>query len=330
MNIRFIKIPHKQNSDMHKLKYRLYYVIIGFTSAVVLLFIFNFDSPNSSISKNSNIQFPQGYSVVSPYIPEQLDFCGENVPLENIDVRERIEREFIVQTYYHSASVLSLKRINRWFPVIEEILKEKGIPDDFKYLALAESGLANVVSPAGATGYWQFMKDAGKSYGLIINKEIDERYNVEKSTYAACDYLLDARKKFGSWTLAAASYNKGQNGISNQLGRQKATNYFNLVLNEETSRYIPRIISLKYVMRNPKRYGFDVNHDQLYPPYNTYKVKLDTAVAHFADYAKLHGLNYKTLKLFNPWLRDNYLTNKKKKRYFITLPKKGSFYIIPD
>ncbi len=315
---------------MHKFQNKLYYVVIGFTLAVFLLFIFNFDSPNSSVSKNSNMQFPQGYSVVSPYVPEQLDFCGELVPLKNIDVRERIEREFIVQTYYHSASVLSLKRINRWFPIIEKILEEKGIPDDFKYLALAESGLANVVSPAGATGYWQFMKDAGKSYGLIINKEVDERYNIEKSTYAACDYLLEGREKFGSWTLAAASYNKGQNGITNQLERQKATNYYNLVLNEETSRYISRIIALKYVMKNPKRYGFDINDDQLYPEYKTYKVKLDTPVTHFADYAKLYGLNYKTLKLFNPWLRDNYLTNRKKKRYFITLPKKGSFYIIPD
>ena len=197
MNIGFIKIPHKQNNGMNKIKHKIYYIGIGFALAIFLLFIFNFDSPNSSISKNSNIHFPQGYSVVSPYIPEQLNFCGEEVPLESIDVRERIEREFIVQTYYHSASVLSLKRINRWFPLIEEILEEKGVPDDFKYLAIAESGLANVVSPAGATGYWQFMKDAGRSYGLIINKEVDERYNIEKSTYAACDYILDAREKFG-------------------------------------------------------------------------------------------------------------------------------------
>jgi len=330
MNIRFIKIHQKQIRDMQKLKNRLHYLIGGFALAISLLFIFNFDSPNSSISNNSNIQFPQDYRVVSPYVPEQLEFCGENVPLENIDVSERIEREFIVQTYYHSASILYLKRINRWFPIIEKILKEKGIPNDFKYLALAESGLANVVSPAGATGFWQFMKATGKKYGLIINREVDERYNMEKSTYAACDYLLDAHEKFGSWTLAAASYNKGQNGITNQLGRQKATNYFNLVLNAETSRYIPRIIALKYVMENPKRYGFDIKEDQLYPPHKTYKVGLDTTVAHFADYAKLHGVNYKTLKLFNPWLRDNYLTNKKRKRYFVTLPKKDSFYIIPD
>lgn len=315
---------------MYKIKNRLNYIISGFVISVLLLFIFNFDSPNSSVSKNSNTQFPQGYKVVSPYIPEQLSFCNESVPLENIDVSERVEREFIVQTYYHSASVLYLKRVNRWFPIIEKILKEKGVPDDFKYLALAESGLANVVSPAGATGFWQFMKETGRKYGLLINKEVDERYNMEKSTYAACDYLLDAKEKFGNWTLAAASYNKGQNGITNQLSRQKATNYFNLVLNAETSRYIPRIIALKYVMGNPKTYGFDIKEEQLYPPYKTYKLKLDTAVTHFADYAKLNGVNYKTLKLFNPWLRDNYLTNKQKKRFFVTLPKQDSFYIIPD
>ncbi|MCF6269888.1 MAG: lytic transglycosylase domain-containing protein [Melioribacteraceae bacterium] len=315
---------------MHKLKNRLHYAVSGFALAVLLLFIFNFDSPNSSVSKNSSTDFPHGYKVVSPYVPEQLDFCGEDVPLENIDVRERVEREFIVQTYYHSASVLYLKRLNRWFPIIEKILKEKGVPDDFKYLALAESGLANATSPAGAKGFWQFMEPAGKKYGLLINKEVDERYNMEKATYAACDYLLAAYDKFGTWTLAAASYNKGKNGITNQLGRQKATNYYNLVLNEETSRYLPRIIAIKYVMENPKKYGFDIKENQLYPPYETYKVKLDTTVAHFADYAKLHGINYKTLKIFNPWLRDNFLTNKKGKRYFVTLPKEGSFYVIPD
>ncbi|MBU0474164.1 MAG: lytic transglycosylase domain-containing protein [Bacteroidetes bacterium] len=306
------------------------YFISGILFSILVFFVFSFDSPNSSISQNSNETFPQGYHVISPYIPEQLDFCGEPVPLENIDVRERVEREFIVQTYYHSASILYLKRINRWFPLIENILEEKGIPNDFKYLALAESGLEDVVSPAGAVGFWQLMDYNGPKYGLIINKEIDERYNVEKSTYAACAYILEAKERFGTWTLAAASYNKGLNGIDNQLERQKATNYYNLVLNKETSRYIPRILALKYVMEHPQYYGFDIKKEQLYLPYLTYKVKLDSSVAHLADFAKLHEINYKTLKLFNPWLRDNYLTNKEKKRYFITLPKKGSFEIIPD
>lgn len=309
---------------------RLKYSLLGISFFAMLISVFSFDSSKSSISQNSNKPFPHNYKVISPYVPEQLDFCGESVPLENIDVRERVEREFIVQTYYHSASVLYLKRINRWFPTIEKILKDKNVPDDFKYLALAESGLDNIISPAGATGFWQFMKDAGQKYGLIINKEVDERYNIEKSTYAACDYLIEAKEKFGTWTLAAASYNMGRYGVLNQLDRQKSTNYYNLVLNEETNRYIPRILALKYVMENPSYYGFDIKPEQLYQPYQTYKVKLDTAVAHFADYAELHKLNYKTLKLFNPWLRDNFLTNKRKKRYFVTLPKEGTFNIIPD
>lgn len=315
---------------MNKINKAYIYFLSGIVFSISIIFIIGFDSPQSSVSKNSNIVFPQNYKVISPYIPESMDFCGETIPLENIDVKERIEREFIVQTYYHSASILYIKRMNRWFPLFEKILKEKGVPDDFKYLAVAESGLENIVSPAGATGFWQFMKETGKKYGLVINGEVDERYNIEKSTYAACDYLLDAKEQFGTWTLAAASYNKGLNGIDNQLDRQKATVYFNLVLNSETSRYIPRIIALKYVLGNPTYYGFDIKENQLYPPYKTYKVKLDTAVAHFADYAKLYGLNYKTLKLFNPWLRDNFLVNKSKKRFFITIPKKGTFHVIPD
>jgi hypothetical protein len=309
---------------------KLMFFLGGILLSSSLFLLFSFDSSESSISHNSNSKFPHGYKIISPYIPEHLDFCGESVPMKNSEVKERIEREFIVQTYYHSATILYLKRAHRWFPIIEKILKTKGVPDDFKYLAVAESGLENIVSPAGATGFWQLMKDAGEKYGLIINKEVDERYNIEKSTYAACNYLLDAKEKFGSWTLAAASYNKGTNGITNQLSRQKATNYFNLVLNYETSRYIPRILALKYVLKHPEYYGFDIKRNQLYKPYKTYKVKLDTPVTHLADYAKQHGINYKTLKIFNPWLRDNFLTNKNKKRYFITLPKKNTFYVIPD
>jgi hypothetical protein len=330
MNTGFTKINTNSigKDNMNKNKFSYLLALLGIIS--LLFLIFNFDSPNSVVSNNTNLQFPHDYKVISPYIPEVLDFCGEEVPLKSIDIKERVEREFIVQTYYHSASVLYLKRISRWFPIIKKILKEKGIPEDFKYLALAESGLENIVSPAGATGFWQFMKGAGKKHGLIINGEVDERYNVEKSTYAACDYLLESYEKFGSWTLAAASYNRGPSGIAKQLERQKSTNYYNLVLNSETSRYIPRIIALKYVMENPKRYGFDIKENQLYEPYKTYKVKLDTPVTHLADYAKQHGINYKILKIFNPWLRDNYLTNKKGKRYFVTLPRKDSFYVIPD
>ena len=309
---------------------KLVYFTSGIIFSVLLLYILSFDSSKSSVSENSNKIFPQNYHIISPYIPEELNFCGERVPIENIDIKERVEREFIVQTYYHSASILYLKRLNRWFPIIEPILRENNVPADFKYLALAESGLENIVSPVGALGFWQFMKYNGPKYGLIINGEVDERYNIEKSTYAACKYILEAKERFGTWTLAAASYNKGLNGIDNQLDRQKATNYYNLVLNQETSRYIPRILALKYIMENPQFYGFDIKDEQLYKPYSTYKILLDTSVVHLADYAKLHEINYYTLKLFNPWLRENFLTNKTNKRYFVKMPKKGTFEIIPD
>jgi hypothetical protein len=309
---------------------KLVYFLGGILFSIILLFIFSFDSSKSSISGNSNDAFPHEYRIISPYIPEQIDFCGERVPLENDDVRERVEREFVVQTYFHSATIFYLKRINRWFPVIEKILKEKGVPDDFKYLALAESGLENVVSPAGAVGFWQFMDYNAPKYKLIVNDEIDERYNVEKLTYAACDYILESKNKLGSWTLAAAAYNRGLNGIKTQLERQKTSNYFNLVLNNETNRYIPRIVALKYIMENPKIYGFDVKEEQLYKPYSTRIVKLDTSVTNFADYAKLHGINYKTLKLFNPWLRENFVVNKDKTEFLIKIPQKGTFEIIPN
>jgi len=309
---------------------KLVYFFGGILFSVILMFIFSFDSSKSSISENSNDVFPHEYRIISPYIPEQIDFCGERVPLENLDVRERVEREFVVQTYFHSTTIFYLKRINRWFPVIEKILKEKGVPDDFKYLALAESGLENVVSPAGAVGFWQFMDYNAPKYKLIVNDEIDERYNVEKLTYAACNYILESKNKLGSWTLAAASYNRGLNGIKTQLERQKTSNYYNLVLNNETNRYVPRIVALKYIMENPKTYGFDVKTEQLYQPYSTEIIKLDTSVTNFVDYAKLLGINYKTLKLFNPWLRENFVVNKDKTEFLIKIPQKGTFEIIPN
>jgi len=274
--------------------------------------------------------FPQNYKVLVPFIPSELEFAGERVPLENFDVKESIEREFIVNTYYHSATILYMKRAARWFPVIEDILNEYDVPDDFKYIAIAESGLENLISPMKAVGFWQFLKETGKKYDLIINSEVDERYHVEKATEAACKYLLDSYEKYGNWTLAAASYNMGKNGVSNQLERQKATNYYNLVLNEETTRYIPRAIALKQVLLNPNLYGFAIDEEQLYKPFETYTVDVDSSVAHWADFASQNGINYKTLKLYNPWLRDNSLTNKSGKLYSIKLPVEGSIKIIPD
>ena len=183
--------------------------------------------------------FPQDYKIISPKIPDNISIFGEKVPLENFEVYERVDREVLVNTYWHSATILAIKRAARWFPVIEPILKQNNIPDDFKYLAVVESNLENVVSPAGATGYWQFTKAAAIKYGLEVSDEVDERYDLEKSTQAACYYLNEGYSKFGSWTMAAASYNAGVNGIEKWSGLQKAKNYWNLALGSETSRYVP-------------------------------------------------------------------------------------------
>lgn len=306
------------------------YFILGGLTMLILSIVLSFTFMTSIVQVDNTQGFPQNYKILVPFIPDEIDFAGERVPLENFDIREKIEREFIVNTYYHSATILYMKRAARWFPIIEEILDEYDVPDDFKYVALAESGLENLTSPMNAVGFWQFLKATGKQYDLTINSEIDERYHVEKSTVAACKYLLDSYEKYGSWTLTAATYNMGKNGVSKQLERQKATNYYNLVLNVETTRYIPRAVALKHVLSNPELYGFAIEEEQLYEPFDTYTVDVDSSVAHWADFAALNGINYKTLKLFNPWLRDNLLTNKNGKVYSIKLPVEGTIEIIPD
>jgi len=313
-------------------KSKAFYFILGVTitiAAVILsasVFLDNNDLTTTML--NPDEQYPQGYRIVTPPIPGQIEFAGESVPVENFEVFERVEREFIVNTYYHSLTILAIKRANRWFPIIEPILQKNNVPDDFKYLCIAESALENVISPAGATGFWQFMKAAGDKYGLEINSQIDERYHVEKSTQAACEYLKDAYETYGTWTMAAASYNMGTNGADNQLERQKTDNYYNLVLNHETSRYIARIVAYKYIMQNIKAYGFDIKDEELYKPLETFEINLDSSVNDFADYSIALGLNYKILKLYNPWLRDNNLSNRNQKVYKIKIPEKGSIKII--
>jgi hypothetical protein len=314
-------------------KSSLYYFILGITAVIgmvilIITFFLNHSLTNANGAPDEN--FPQGYKIVSPEIPNYLEFAGEKIPTENFEVYERMEREFLSNTYWHSATILAIKRANRWFPIIEPILKENNIPDDFKYLCVAESNLENVISPAGATGFWQFMKPAGEKYGLEINSQVDERYDVESSTKAACRYLKDSYGLFGSWIVSAASYNMGQDGITEQQTRQKAKNYFNLVLNSETSRFVARIVSLKYIIQFPEKYGFDINDEDKYKPLEYTEVILDSSVADFADYAASLGVNYFILKMYNPWLRDNYLSNKSNKAYTIKLPKEGSIEIIEE
>ena len=314
-------------------KSNLYFFFLGIlvTIGVVFIVVTLFLTENTTIANgNPDEDFPQGYKIISPEIPTYLEFAGAKIPTENFEVYERMEREFLSNTYWHSATILAIKRANRWFPVIEPILKKNNIPDDFKYLSVAESNLENVVSPAGATGFWQFMKEAGVKYGLEINSQVDGRYDVEKSTEAACKYLKDSYDMFGSWIVSAASYNMGQDGVKAQRDRQKAKNYFNLVLNSETSRFVARIVSLKYILQNPEKYGFDIKSEEKYKPLEYSEVTLDSSVADLADYAKNLNINYFTLKMYNPWLRDNYLSNKTKTAYTVKLPKEGSIEIIKE
>jgi hypothetical protein len=267
--------------------------------------------------------FNDGYKVFSLTLPNELTFCNEEVPLERLDVRERLDRELLVNTYWQSNTLLAHKRAARWFPLIEEVLRRNGVPDDMKYLALIESGLTNVVSPAGATGYWQFMKETAIGHGLEVNTEVDERYNVEKSTEAACKYLKEAHAKFGSWAMAAAAYNLGQGGVNKQIGRQQQEGYFDLLLPEETSRYVFRILAMKEIIRDPERYGYHIRRKDLYPPYPTRSVEVTGQIENLTDFAQRHNTNYKNLKLLNPWLRDTKLTNKEGRTYVILLPAEG-------
>ena len=261
------------------------------------------------------------YRVYALKTPENISFCDEEVPLELLDVRERLDRELLVNTYWQSNMLLLIKRSYRFFPLIEKILKEEEVPQDFKYLAVIESGLENVRSPKGAKGIWQIMSATGREYGLEVNKNVDERYNLELSTRAACKYLKKAKEKFGSWTLAAAAYNRGITGISRNLSRQKVENYYDLLLGRETSRYIFRILAVKEIMENANNYGFIFQENDLYKPYEIKKIELDTAISNIADFSKKMGINYKTMKLFNPWLLENHLNNKSRKKYIIKIPK---------
>jgi membrane-bound lytic murein transglycosylase D len=254
-------------------------------------------------------------------IPDSVTFAGEHVPLWRFDIREALDRELLVNSYFHSQTIRYIKMAPRYFSIIEPILKEKGIPEDFKFLAVAESGFnPRAVSPARAVGMWQFLQGTGRDYGLEINNEVDERYHIEKSTYAACDYLLDSYEKYGSWAIVAAAFNAGNNGVQRQILRQKNASYYDLLFGEETSRYVFRIIALKLIMENPEKYNLFVAEEEKYPIVQIREVDITEKVADFADFAMEQGINYKLLKDFNPWLRENFLTNSGGKKYTVKIP----------
>lgn len=262
------------------------------------------------------------YNIKALKIPEGLTFAGEKIPTERFDIKERMDRELLVNTYWQSNGLLLIKRAHKYFPIIEPLLKKHGIPDDFKYLAVAESGLQNNSSPAGAAGFWHFLKSSAKEYGLEVNRNVDERYNLELATKVAAEYLKKSKERFGTWALATAAYNAGNARIARSLKTQQVNDYYDLLLNSETSRYVFRIVALKEILSNPKQYGFEFEDEDLYTLPKSYTVKVDTVISNIASFAKKFGTNYKELKLYNPWLRENKLNNKSRKLYKIQIPVK--------
>jgi len=271
---------------------------------------------------NPELQTHKGYKIKALKLPKGLNLAGERVPIEINDVKERMERELLVNTYWQSNGILLLKRANRYFPILEPLLAKYNLPDDFKFLALAESGFTDETSSVGAAGIWHFMRTTGKEYGLEINDNVDERYNIEKSTKVAAEYLIKAKEKLGSWTLAAAAYNAGNRGVSRRLEAQEVSNYYDVKLPDETERYIFRILALKEIMTNPKKYGFIFDKEDLYTVKKTRSVKVDTTISNLTQFAKEFGMNYKELKIHNPWLREHKLNNKSRRLYEIKIPLK--------
>jgi hypothetical protein len=292
-------------------------------AGIIILTLFVSAGRDEAKVQMSSLNTDLKYSVYPVNLPAKLQFAGEKVPLEYFDVKEDLDKEMLINVYWQSHTMLLIKRANRYFPVIENVLRKNGVPEDMKYLAVAESDLTNSVSPDQAVGFWQFVDGTAKDYRLEVNDEVDERYHIEKSTEAACVFLKESYNRYGSWTMAAASYNMGRSGLNEQIERQKSDYYYDLLLNEETGRYIYRVLAIKLILSNPEEYGFYAGDKDLYPVIPTYEVTVDGTVEDFADFASKYGINYKVLKIFNPWLRDKELTNPHKKTYYIRIPKDG-------
>ncbi|MBE7653064.1 lytic transglycosylase domain-containing protein [Tenacibaculum finnmarkense] len=294
---------------------------IRFLSLITIVFVAVLLTNTISKKNESKIKnVAESYEIRAVKAPSYMELAGERVPLEKADVKEHMDRELLVNTYWQSNGVLLIKRANKFFPIIEPLLEKYGVPDDFKYLCVAESALINIPSSKGAAGYWHFMPATGREYGLEVNRNVDERYNLEKSTRVAAEYLKKAKKKLGSWTLAAAAYNAGNGRISQRLKQQQVDNYYDLLLNSETSRYVFRILALKEVLGNPNKYGFIYDQEDLYTFPTTYNVQVNTSIANITNFAKKYEVTYKELKLVNPWLRESKLNNKSNKTYTIKIP----------
>jgi hypothetical protein len=266
-------------------------------------------------------EFEQNYRIYSLPIPQKVSFAGVNIPLKEYDVAERYDREILTNVYWQSQTLMLLKRSQRFLPTIDRILRENNIPSDFKYLAMAESGLQNVSSPAGAAGFWQFLDKTARRYKLDVNEDVDERYHLEKATQAACLYFKEAHAIFNDWALVAASYNMGIEGVRRQMQNQQMKSYFDLYLNVETARYLFRIIAIKDICENPTKFGFHIPANHYYKEVPTVKVKVDLSISQISEWAIHNNCNYKLLKLLNPWLRKAYINLTPGKTYYIALPK---------
>jgi hypothetical protein len=277
-----------------------------FSLCLSILFITSCNQEQKVDEEQKEIEVADDF--IMPPLPEEVTFADQEIKLDNFDLRERLDKELIVNTFFHSSTIQGFKRANRYFGEIEKILKSEGIPDDFKYLCLIESGLTQATSPSGAKGFWQFMSATGKEYDLLINDEIDERLSIVKSTYAACEYLKDANEIFDDWILTAASYNRGIGGIQSELDEQGVESYFDLYLNSETSRYVFRILALKHIFENAEEYGFDQEDMELYEPIKTRSVSVSKPIPDLAMWAIQNGSNLRMVKVLNPWLKKNKLT----------------------
>lgn len=301
--------------------------LLGPLSFFLLLLYIGYDqSLKSTQAQDENLEpivlqeSERPFVAVSYDLPKQISFAGEPVPLELPDVSERLDKELQINVYLHSSTLFLLKRANRWLPKMEDILIANDIPTDFKYLPLIESALLNSTSPKDAVGYWQILESSGKELGLEISKEVDQRYDPIKSTEAACKYLKKAYEKFGNWTLVAASYNRGRAGVANDMEDQRVTDYYDLHMNEETSRYVFRLLAIKEIFEQPAKYGFKLKPEHLYQPEPLKYVEVDETIKDLVVFAQSQGTNYKLLKRHNPWLRQTKLTVKKGKKYRIALP----------
>lgn len=301
---------------------------LAFVGLLSLGMLFIYALQDAPTDENFEKKLINDYNVYALQVPENLDFAGEPLPLKDPDILERMDRELLVNTYWQSNGLLMFKRAKKYFPIMEPILEKYGVPNDFKYLAVIESGLSNATSPAGARGVWQIMKSTGRENGLEINDNVDERYHLEKATEVACKYILDSKKQLGSWTLAAAAYNAGNTGVSRRLEEQNVSDYYDLLLGEETGRYLFRIVALKEIISNPSKYGFNFREKDLYSQIPTFKVEVDTAVTDFTKFSEKFGINYKILKIHNPWLRERHLNNKSGKLYLIDIPEEGYYDLV--